>query len=310
VSDGPLVRRPRALLSLLRLSLAPTLVADLCAGVACAGGGLADVARLLPVSLLLFVGGMALNARVDVEEDRRTRPRRALPSGDVAPVVATLLAVAGLVAAPLVAAAVAGGFRRDTVAFAAAMALAIAAYHTPLKRSAWLGPLLLGAIRGADLLLGAVALAGAAGAWRAAGFAALCYAAYVAGASFIAHQEDRDARIGAVRTGALLAGIAIVAHAVRALAASGAAPPDRANVVRAAALVAVWHLWNLRGARLLFRSGGFGLIPIEAFARLFLSRLPLLPAAAALAAGNAPLAFASIVAFFAVFALVRFIPPT
>jgi len=310
VSAGPLVRRPGALLSLLRLSLAPTLVADLCAGVACARGGLIDVARLFPVSLLLFVGGMAMNARVDVEEDRRTRPKRALPSGDVTPGVATLLAVVGLAGAPCVAFVVGGALRRDVAAFAGAMALAIAAYHTPIKRSAWLGPLLLGAIRGADLLLGAVALAGASGAWSAAGFAAVCYAAYVAGASFVAHQEDRDARIVPVRLGALLCGAAVVVHALRALAAAGTVPPDRSNVVRAAAIVALWHLWNLRGARLLFRRGGFGLIPIEAFARLFLSRMPLLPAAAALAAGNGPLAGASIVAFFAVFVLVRYIPPT
>lgn len=310
MSEGPLVRSPRALLTLLRLSLAPTLVADLCAGVACARGGFDHVARLLPASLLLFVGGMALNARVDVEEDRRTRPRRPLPSGDVAPGVATLLAIAGLVGGPLAAWGLGGDLRRDAAAFAGAMALAIAAYHTPIKRSAWLGPLLLGSIRGADLLLGAVAVAGARGAWSAAAFPAACYAAYVAGASFIAHQEDRGARAPLVRLGALLAASAVVVHGARSLVATGAGLAERANVVHAAALVALWHLWNLRGAHLLFRRGGFGLIPVEAFARLFLSRLPLLPAAAALAAGNAPLAFAAIVAFFAVFALVRFIPPT
>src|SRR5262249_4639855 len=75
-------------------------------------------------------------------------------------------------------------------------------------------------------------------------------------------------------------------------------------------VVAVWHLLSLRGAWVLFRPTGFGLVRVETYARLFLSRMSLLPAAAAFAAGNPALGLTSIVAFFAVFALVRFIPPT
>jgi 4-hydroxybenzoate polyprenyltransferase len=303
-----MVRRPRALLELLRLSLAPTLVADLCAGVALAGGRPLVVARLLPVSLLLFVGGMALNARVDLEEDRATRPQRPLPSGDVAPGFATLLALVALLAAPLVAWFAGVDPRRDVALGAAAIAVAIALYHTPLKRSPVGGPLLLGLIRGGDLLLGAIGVAGLHAGLATAGFAAGCYAAYVAGASFIAHQEDRDARALYVRAGALLALAAIVVHgAARLIDAQRAGASDRLGPV---ALIAVWHLFSLRAASVLFRPTGFGLVRVGLYARLFLSRMSLLPAAAAFAAGNPALGLTSIVAFFAVFALVRFIPPT
>lgn len=316
--------RPRALLELLRLSLAPTLVADLCAGVALAAarapaagrgseltgaGGLALVGRLLPVSLLLFAGGMALNARVDLEEDRVTRPRRPLPAGDLPPGFATLLAAVALPAAPLVAWFCGGEPRRDLALWSAAMAAAIGVYHTPLKRSPIAGPLLLGAIRGGDLLLGAIGVAGRDAGLAAAGFAAACYAAYVAGASFIAHQEDRDARAIFVRSGALLSLLAIVVHgAVNVARPPRAGPADLVSL--AAVVVALWHLISLRAARVLFRPTGFGLVRVENHARLFLSRMALLPAAAAFAAGNPALGSTSIVAFFAVFALVRFIPPT
>jgi 4-hydroxybenzoate polyprenyltransferase len=252
---------------------------------------------------------MALNARVDLEEDRRTRPGRPLPSGDVAPGFATLLALVALLAAPLVAWFVGGELRRDVALAAAAMVAAIAVYHTPLKRSPVAGPLLLGAVRGGDLLLGAVGVAGLHAGVGAAGFAACCYAVYVAGASFIAHQEDRDARAIFVRAGALLSFAAIFVQ--------GAVPffvrPRGAAAIDAqspAVIVALWHLLSLRAAWVLFRPAGFGLIRVGLFARLFLSRMSLLPAAAAFAAGNPALGLTSIVAFFAVFALVRFIPPT
>jgi len=302
-------RPVRAWLELLRVSLVPTLVADLCAGVALAHGAPSRVAAIFPVSLLLFVGGMALNARVDLEEDRRTRPNRPLPSGAVAPSHAATLALFGLIAAPVVAWFAGGSFQRDLALATAALALAIATYHSPIKRSEILGPLLLGAIRGGDLLLGAIGTAGMSPGCGAAGFAAAMYATYVAGASFIAHQEDRDARALPLRAGALLCLLAIVLHAARAVSLRLPAP-DLPLEVRVAVVVAVWHLFSVRGGLRLFRPKGFGLIPVVAFARLFLSRMPLLPAAAAFAAGNVALGVTSIVAFCAVYALVRFVPPT
>jgi hypothetical protein len=213
-----------------------------------------------------------------------------------------------LPAAPLVAWLCGGELRRDVALWSAAMAAAIAVYHTPLKRSPIAGPLLLGAIRGGDLLLGAIGLAGRDAGLAAAGFAAVCYAAYVAGASFIAHQEDRDARACFVRGGALLSLAAIVVHG----AVSVAFPPHAgtADRLNPAVVVALWHLISLRAAWVLFRPTGFGLVRVESHARLFLSRMSLLPAAAAFAAGNPALGLTSIVAFFAVFVLVRFIPPT
>jgi hypothetical protein len=216
--------------------------------------------------------------------------------------------VVALPSTPLVAWLCGGDARRDLTIFTLAMAAAIAVYHTPLKQSPIAGPLLLGAIRGGDLLLGAIGAAGRDPGLSAAAFSAGCYAFYVAGASFIAHQEDRDARAVLVRAGALLSLLAIVVHGAAILVLPrGAAAADAFSP---SVVVALWHLISLRGAWVLFRPTGFGLVRVETYARLFLSRMSLLPAAAAFAAGNPALGLTSIVAFFAVFALVRFIPPT
>src|SRR5262245_15492958 len=128
----------RAWAQLLRISLAPTLVADLCAGVAIARGGpggLELVARTSGVSLLLFAGGMALNGWVDRAEDAVAQPRRPIPSGAIAPAAALGFAVLALAAAPLVAWTLGGEQRGDAATWAAGLAAAIVLYHTPLKRN-------------------------------------------------------------------------------------------------------------------------------------------------------------------------------
>jgi 4-hydroxybenzoate polyprenyltransferase len=293
-----------ALCQLLRLSLAPTVVADLAAGVALAAGAPGAIrwlGLLAPISLLLFSGGMALNAWVDRAEDALNRPRRPLPSGAIPPGAALLIALLGLGGAPLLAAVllpISGG----APALAAGIAVAIAAYHTPLRRNGFCGPLLLGLIRGGDLLLGAVAVAGLAVGFEAAVRFAACHAIYVIGASLVAHEEDREPRIGRARLGVALALAAVAVNALFGLElATGG------SIVGA---VALWQLFSLRNALLLFRAGAPGEVPLSAFAALLLSRLPLLPAAAAFAAGAGELGLLAIGMWWIVFLLVRIIPPT
>jgi 4-hydroxybenzoate polyprenyltransferase len=318
----------RAWLQLLRISLAPTVVADVAAGVALVAarpGELPFALRLAVVPLLLFCGGMALNAFVDREEDARTRPRRPLPSGAITPGAALAVAVVALAAAPAVAWLVSGlgggafgtigALQRDRrvefAAAAAAIAAAILLYHSPLRRSALLGPLLLGSIRGGDLLLGAVAAGGLAAARSTALPAAIVYASYVAGASFVAHEEDRAPRMAIVRGGVVLAFTAIAANAAFAwfferdprLESSG-------RLGFAALVVAFWHALGARGAFQLFKPGAPGLTPLASYARLLLSRMALVPAVAALGAGAPDLGVAAAFASVLVALLVRFVPPT
>ncbi|MSR47437.1 MAG: hypothetical protein EXS13_10295 [Planctomycetes bacterium] len=289
---------------LLRLSLAPTVVADLAAGVAlavAAPGGAPRLLPLVPISLLLFCGGMALNAFVDRVEDATTRPQRPLPSGTIAPAAALFLAIAFLVGGPALALVLLPS-STDGPRVAAALALCIAAYHSPLRRNGVVGPLLLGLIRGGNLALGAVAIVGLRLGLAAALPFAACHVAYVIGASLVAHEEDRAPRIRRIRFGVVLSFAAVAASALLALFMF-----DSASI---ALFVAIWQLYSLRRALLLFRPGAPGAVPIAAFARLLLSRLPMIPAVAAFAVGANDLGLLAIGMFWLVFIAVRFIPPT
>ncbi len=300
--------RLAALAALLRLSLAPTVLADLAAGVALASGapgGVAIVARLAGVSLLLFCGGMALNGFVDRAHDALVRPTRPLPSGRISPAAALTLALCGLGGAPLLALLVGGDQARPTAWAATLLAGVIALYHTPLKRHGLLGPLLLGAVRAGDLLLGAIACVGLERGIAVAWPFAIVHGLYVVGASLVAHEEDRAPRIGRARAGAALCFASIGAAGALALLGRG-----EGMSTQIACILALWQCMTLRRALLLFRAGAPGDIPLSAFARLFLSRLPLIPAVACFAAGAGDLGLAAIGIYWVVFVLVRFIPPT
>lgn len=303
--------RASAWFALLRASLAPTVLADLAAGVALASGapgGLPQVARFAPVSLLLFCGGMALNAFVDRRHDAATRPERPLPSGRISPAAALVAALVGLAGAPLLAFALAsdGPERaRDAALAALGVAATIVLYHTPLKRHGLLGPLLLGGVRAGDLLLGAVAVAGLAPGLSVAWPFAALHGLYVVGASLVAHEEDRAPRIGRAR-----AGVAIALAAIGGAGALALLDGPVAGAPQIAIVVALWQLFTLRRALQLFAAGAPGDVPLSAYARLLLSRLPLIPAIACFAAGAGDLGLFSIGVYWCVFFLVRYVSPT
>ncbi len=290
-----------AFLRLTRISLAPSLLADVLAGTAWSGVFLAEnfvVAGL--ASLGLFVGGMALNARVDYEEDCRTRPDRPLPKGEVSRAQATALALFGLGMGPALGFLVSPSLGGWTLAMAGAIAL----YHGPIRRSVLAGPLLLGAIRGSNLFLGAVAGVGLSAALDSVLWAALVYAAYVTGASFVAHEEDRKPRKSIVAAGVTLA---VAASALPVGFALGFGAP----VWRIVALVAIvafhWSPFLVAG----IRHRRLPRFPhLAAFAGFLLGRMALLTTALTLASGAWQAALAALGAFGAVRLLVRWIPPT
>lgn len=74
-------RRLYGHLSLARVSNSPTVVTNVLAGAALAGGQGAPAALLALAMVLFYTAGMYLNDLCDLARDRRERPERPLPSG-------------------------------------------------------------------------------------------------------------------------------------------------------------------------------------------------------------------------------------
>jgi len=126
---------------------------------------LVPLAWLLASSSCLYTAGMILNDVFDLEEDRRERPQRPLPSGQIDAGWARMLGFA-LLAIGLACGAAAGYWPSTTtpavpwraLAVAVAIAASVLAYNGGLKRT-MLGPLGMGLCRFFNVLLG-MSLAG------------------------------------------------------------------------------------------------------------------------------------------------------
>ncbi len=219
----------RAFVTLLRLRLVPSALADVLAGVALAGGigtvTASALIRTLVASACLYCGGMALNDVADAEEDARLgrqrpivmdralRPRAALLG-------ACLLAL-GVVLAP------------HTLGWLpAAIAAGVLLYDFGAKRVVALGAVLLGACR-----VGNVALGWSAGGAPAAPFVAvgMGYGVYVALAVVHGWLEDHPALISSSRpllVAAALAPFAVAPFLAHPVLASLAATPIAWSVLR------------------------------------------------------------------------------
>src|SRR5262249_40388374 len=110
MADRQLVERLRNFAQLVRLPNVFTALADIGLGALATGalpGNWLPFVLLLLASACLYCGGMVWNAYFDIEQDRRERPFRPLPSGRVTPREALLLG-AGLLGGGFVLTAVAG----------------------------------------------------------------------------------------------------------------------------------------------------------------------------------------------------------
>lgn len=139
---------------LLRLSLFPSALADVAAGIVFATGAWPAGSApwlLLAASAGIYHGGMVLNDWADRERDARTRPDRPLPSGAVPAPLALGVALLLLAAGPLFAFLVS-----PRLGFVAAGLTALVVLYDLGPRGAWLGPLLLGLCRAGNLSLGLV----------------------------------------------------------------------------------------------------------------------------------------------------------
>jgi 4-hydroxybenzoate polyprenyltransferase len=197
--DGINMTNLRAYAQLVRLPNVFTALADI--GLAAlATGALVDHGSLdtwrtfvflLMASACLYCGGMVWNDIFDLEQDRRERPFRPLPSGNVRRPAAIRLGV-GLLAGGLAFSGLAawnGEMLRGTpLLLGGVLVTAILLYDGWLKRT-WGGPLGMGACRFLNVLFGLTIVPEGAGLWGV--YLALTVGVYIVGVTWFARTEAR-----------------------------------------------------------------------------------------------------------------------
>jgi UbiA prenyltransferase family len=179
---------------LVRLPNVFTAMADICLGAlvggALPGQGIAFVLLVL-ASACLYCGGMVWNDYFDLEQDKKERPFRPLPSRRVLPGEAACLGT-GLLAAGLMFASLADlrgdGFRWLSTGIAGCLVVAILLYDGWLKRT-WAGPVGMGLCRSLNVLLGLSVAPAWVGGWGV--YLALVVGIYIAGVTWFARTEAR-----------------------------------------------------------------------------------------------------------------------
>jgi 4-hydroxybenzoate polyprenyltransferase len=216
--------RLRAYAQLVRLPNVFTALADIGLAALVTGG---LPARWLAFALAgaasacLYCAGMVWNDFFDIDQDRRERPFRPLPSGRITRPTAGLLGVALLLAGVMLALLAGLGpgvgvtspgtaWEQPSAIVAVLLVLAILAYDAWLKRT-WAGPLGMGSCRFLNVLLG-VALAPSAS-WPHGVYLALVVGVYIAGVTWFARTEAASSSRLAL-TGAALVMLASVALAL------------------------------------------------------------------------------------------------
>jgi 4-hydroxybenzoate polyprenyltransferase len=192
--------RPRAYLLLARVSNLPTIWTNVLAGAAAAGWRTdwPPVVQVMLAASCFYTGGMFLNDAFDEPFDRRSRPERPIPAGDVSRREAFAVGAGLLVAGEALLLP-----NRLALAIGALLAAAIVLYDARHKLQP-LAPIVMGVCRG--LVYGlAAASAGSIGA--AVLIAAAVLIVYVAALTVVAKMAGADARW---LVPLLIAGISIV----------------------------------------------------------------------------------------------------
>ena len=156
-------------------------------------------------SVCLYWAGMTLNDVFDVEQDKRERPFRPIPSGRVSRRTAATFG-AGLLAAGIAFAALAGaahgdGYRSGSLVVALLLAVAILAYDGWLKRT-WAGPVAMGTCRFLNVLLGLTVAGSLERTWGL--HLALVVGLYIVGVTWFARTEARVSNQSALSGAALV----------------------------------------------------------------------------------------------------------
>ncbi len=215
--------RLKPYLQLVRLPNVFTAGADSLAGWLLVRGTFAEPARWLPLvlaSMCIYAAGIALNDVFDLELDRAERPGRPLPSGAVSRSFALGMAVTLLVLG-LTLAGLSGSLA--SLGVASLLVVCVVAYDVGLRRSA-IGPVVMGACRGLDVLLGMSQAADFGGppAWLVAGSITL----FVVGLTWISRSETETGRAGGVAAGLAVQDVALAGLFAAALLAGRFPTPD------------------------------------------------------------------------------------
>ncbi len=194
------MNRMQAYAQLVRLPNLPSALADIMLGVLVTGS-LTMPARwpayllLMLASVCLYCGGMAWNDFFDLEQDRRERPDRPIPSGRIPPfhaaVCATTLVTAGVLfafLAGMVQSARGEGNAVTPTVLALMLTGAIFLYDAWLKHTV-LGPLGMGACRFLNVMLGFTPKPSLL--WSCGLYLAAVVGLYIVGVTWLARTEAR-----------------------------------------------------------------------------------------------------------------------
>jgi 4-hydroxybenzoate polyprenyltransferase len=188
-------------------ALADILMAALVCGALPAAWG--AVLFLAAASACLYCGGMVWNDYFDVDQDRRERPFRPIPSGRItrkrAGGLGALLLATGLLCAAVATRVLGTG---APVLLASLLVGAVLLYDAWLKRT-WAGPIGMGACRFLNVLLGVSAAPEPD--WGRGVYLALVVGVYIVGVTWFARTEARASRpaLLAGAAGLMLVGLAL-----------------------------------------------------------------------------------------------------
>lgn len=175
-----------------------------------AGESWQPLIMLMVASVMLYEAGMVLNDWFDIEQDRRQRPGRPIPSGRIAPGTALsvgLFLLSGGIFVTFLTGWLIHSSTPAVVGFL--LALSVVAYDGGLKKW-WCGPLVMGICRMLNVLLGASLVLS----WQSAPWlVAVAIGTYTVGLTWFARSEAQTStrhHLG-VGTFLALAGLGLVA---------------------------------------------------------------------------------------------------
>lgn len=226
---------------LVRIPTVFTILADVSAAFLLVAHGpqpLGRMAAIVGAGVMFYWSGMIFNDLFDVEEDRRERPSRPLPSGAIAVSTARSAAILfmalGIVFAVLSGFIPAEGFATTwrPAGVAIALAIMILLYNGPLK-STPLAPMAMGTCRVLSFLLGASPVLLAGQDVPVYGFenhvlgAAIGFGVYIMGITLIARDEAKE-----IQRATVIGGLVVIFMGAMLLALSPRlAPPDAGFVM-------------------------------------------------------------------------------
>lgn len=217
----------KALLQLVRLPNLFTAAADSLAGWWIVAGSLGRPELWLPLvfaSMAIYAGGIALNDYVDRAIDAEERPNRPIPSGRIRPRFALFLAT-GLLWLGWVLAAIPAMLEADPgpAVVGGLLVACVVAYNTAAKQTGF-GPVVMGACRALNLLLG-MSLATDRGGWVGL-VAAVAYGTFVAGVTVLSRSETATGRRVGLSLGLALESLGLAGLSASAIRAGWSRPYD------------------------------------------------------------------------------------